>query len=98
MNVFMEGELIADSLRTVLPYVDGVILADGAYKDYPTEFDVSNDGTVERAKYVTKHEWNKEFHTITFPERHTEVDKRTAYLKYIQERMDWNHTWAFIWD
>ena len=95
---YQEGDIIAQSLRSILPFIDGVILVDGALLGYPMPDDFSTDGTVERAKYVTKKEWNKEFVELHFHERRTEMDKRTLYLQYLQEHENWNRTWAFVWD
>jgi hypothetical protein len=98
VNAFNEVQGIVPALRSIMPYVDEVILVDGSYLEYPTKDDYSTDGTVQAARYVVQKEWNKLFTEISFHDRKTEVQKRTAYLQYIQKNRDWSKTWAFIWD
>ena len=84
--VYNEEQMIEMSLRSIIDHVDVVLLADGAYEDFPHEDFLSTDRTFEIAKQVCA-EKNRKLVTI-FPKRawRDEIEKRNeTYLKAVPD-------------
>ena len=94
--VYNEADKIAISLNSIVPFIDKVIIVDGAFKDFPHENPQSTDGTKEVAEKVCGNKliWvdcpNKDNKYIPWI---SEGAKRNEYLKYIPEGV-----WFYILD
>jgi hypothetical protein len=84
--VYNEADKIAISLNSILPYVDKVIIIDGAFEDFKHDNPQSTDGTKEIAEKICGNKliW------VDCPKKKDkyipwilESEKREAYLKYI---------------
>lgn len=86
--VYNNERTIRRSLKSILPYVEKVIMVDGAFKDYPHFYPFSTDRTFYTAKKLCtdKLVWRKctkrqNPHKL-MPWK-TQIDKRNRYLKLI---------------
>jgi len=93
--VYNEADFIEKSLSSILPFVDGVVMVDGAYAHYPHTNYLSTDGTLEIAERVCR---DSEKSIFTFkPSRAftNEVDKRNFMFETDIIKED---DWIFIID
>ena len=79
---------------SIEPFIDGCILVDGAWKEYPTDKPHSTDGSPE---YIKEQMKDKYFKLIRPKERLTCVDSMNMYMKAMDDEFD-NNTWALGWD
>src|SRR3989304_9807869 len=84
--VYNESDKIAISLNSIVPYVDKIVMVDGAFAHFKHVFPESTDGTKEIAEKIcgTKLIW------IDCPKKNDkyvpwngQVDKRNAYMEQI---------------
>jgi len=89
--VYNSADVIATSLRSIIPYVEKVIMIDGAFKNYPHIEIYSTDNTKEIAQQICgdKLIW------VDCPLSGWEdqVEKRNAYLKLVPDE-----EWFFVLD
>ncbi len=97
VNVFNDINALVPCFESVVPFIDGAIVVDGSYQEYPTPHDYSNDGSVEFIESVLR-KHKKEFILIKPLKRMTEVQKRNQYCEYMNTHMDYHNTWLIIWD
>ena len=97
INIYNDKPALEKGLKTVMPYIDGAVVVDGAYPEYPMDGDHSTDGTIQ---FIDKtfREFKKQLWWIQFPDRKVEIQKRTALLEYCDAHFDWSKTWLLIWD
>jgi hypothetical protein len=88
--VYNEADKIAISLNSILPYVDKVIMVDGAFKSYPHDNPQSTDGTKAVAEKICG---DKLIWIDCSKAWISEGTKRNEYLKYIPEG-----AWFYILD
>jgi hypothetical protein len=88
--VYNEADKIAISLNSILPYVDKVIIVDGAFENFPHIVPQSTDGTKEVAEKICG---NKLIWVNCSKAWISEGAKRNEYLKYIPEG-----AWFYILD
>lgn len=73
-------ETIEACIDSVKDKVDRIVVIDGKYRDFPGEYEMSTDGTVEYIGSVAG-DYNI---TFRFVERLDEVAKRNVYLAYLK--------------
>lgn len=79
-NVFNEIKVLPRSIKSISPYVDRIIVVDGAYRLYPHDKPYSTDGTVDYLRSLDKVELVE-----TKKAWPSQAVKRTAYLDRLQE-------------
>src|SRR5208282_5400671 len=82
-------------LSSVVPYVDGCVAIDSAWKDYPSEEHYSTDGTPEFIRDQFK---DKFFHLIKPVEWYDCIDTYNLGHEYVESHFDMRHTWWMTWD
>lgn len=97
LNVYNDYPALMKGLETVIPLIDGAVVIDGAYPEYPMIGDHSSDGTIQYIDKTFK-EYGKKLWWVQFPERKTEIDKRTTYFEFADTHFDWPNTWLIVWD
>lgn len=83
------------TLPSISSLVDGALIVDGSYKDYPTPYDLSSDNSVT---YIQDQFKGRDCQVLNYPYRMTEVEKRSLYFQYADERLDWKNLWLIVWD
>ena len=91
-SFYNEIEFIEESLRSVIDFVDYLVMVDGAYDDWPDKQDYSYDGTKDMIKQLIG---NKGL-IIEPPHRLMQSEKRNIYLRCVEERF--NGAWMFVID
>jgi hypothetical protein len=96
-NVYNEVTILRAALESVLPYVEKIIIVDGAYAKFTSTGNngASNDGTLELVRKLQE-EWNgRQIQLIEAPGRpwESEMEKRTAYFDAADDG-----DWLFILD
>jgi hypothetical protein len=94
-NIFNDICAVKRCWPTIIPLIDMAIIVDGSYPEFPTPYDYSVDGTVD---WIRDAMAGKPVKILRYPGRRTEVEKRTAYLRYVDEHLPWNQTWLLVWD
>lgn len=97
LNVFNEATTLEESMRSVAPFVDRILIIDGAYKDFPYNGNngASDDGTLELVRRLQK-EWDRPvIELVEAPAGgwENEMVKRTVYCDLVEEG-----AWLFILD
>ena len=83
MTVFNESEFIDYSIRSVLPYVDNLVIVEGSYEETIKlgASPRSNDGTIE---IIEKYKNDPKVH-ILYENRESDKDQRNVGLEYIKK-------------
>jgi len=85
--VYNSAKTLALSLRSIVPYVDKVIIVDGAFANYPHKYPQSTDGTKSIANRICKNKliWIDcpKTRKRTFKPWAGQVAKRNAYLDLV---------------
>jgi len=81
INAYNEADMIEDCVEALRPYVDKIVIVDGAYKAYPHTCPRSINGTLEIIKNIS------DIFISQARAWEDEVEKRNAYL--IGEVGDW---------
>lgn len=92
MIIFNESQFLERCLESVYPHVDGFVVVDGAFEDYPHRLPWSDDGTLDIVQRFA--EKGKPFKIVEcktpWP---SQIAKRNEYLKHVDVG-----DWIFIVD
>ena len=82
-------------LPGVVPYVDGCVAINFAWKHFPSEEHYSTDGTPEFIRDQFK---DKFFHLIKPIEWYDCIETYNLGHEYVESHFDTHHTWWMHWD